>query len=52
MTRRPLDAELVRRGLTGSRAEAREAVEAGIVQVAGIVASTPATMVADDAAIA
>jgi 23S rRNA (cytidine1920-2'-O)/16S rRNA (cytidine1409-2'-O)-methyltransferase len=52
VTRRPLDAELVRRGLTGSRAEAREAVEAGIVQVAGIVASTPATMVADDAAIA
>ena len=52
MTRRPLDAELVRRGLTGTRAEAREAVEAGIVQVAGVVASKPATMVADDAAIA
>ena len=51
MTRRRLDAELVRRGLAGSRAEAREAVEAGIVQVAGVVASKPATMVADDAPI-
>ena len=52
MTRRRLDAELVRRGLAGSRAEAREAVEAGIVRVAGVVASKPATMVADDAPIA
>ena len=51
MTRRRLDAELVRRGLTGSPAAAREAVEAGIVQVAGVVASKPATMVADDVAI-
>ncbi|MEP6758775.1 MAG: TlyA family RNA methyltransferase [Actinomycetota bacterium] len=51
MTRRQLDAELVRRGLASSRSEAREAVEAGIVQVAGIVAGKPATMVADDAPI-
>ena len=52
MTRRRLDAELVRRGLAGSRAEAREAVEAGTVRVAGVVASKAATMVADDAPIA
>jgi 23S rRNA (cytidine1920-2'-O)/16S rRNA (cytidine1409-2'-O)-methyltransferase len=52
VTRRRLDAELVRRGLAGSRAEAREAVEAGMVRVAGVVASKPATMVADDAPIA
>lgn len=51
MTRRRLDAELVRRGLMGTPAAAREAVEAGVVQVAGIVASKPATMVADDVAI-
>ncbi len=35
----------------GTPAAAREAVEAGVVQVAGIVASKPATMVADDVAI-
>ncbi len=51
MTRRRLDAELVRRGLTRSPAAAREAVGAGIVLVAGAVASTPASMVADDVAI-
>ena len=52
VTRRRLDAELVRRGLEGTPAAAREAVEAGVVQVAGVVASKPATMVADDAPIA
>ena len=36
VTRRRLDAELVRRGLAASRAEAHEAVQAGIVLVAGI----------------
>ena len=51
MTRRRLDAELVRRGLAASRSEAREAVEAGIVKVGGVVAGKPATMVADDAPI-
>ena len=35
----------------GTPTAAREAVEAGVVQVAGIVASKPATMVADDVAI-
>jgi len=51
VTRRRLDAELVRRGLAGSRAEAREAVETGNVRVAGVVAGKAATMVPDDAAI-
>ncbi len=47
MTRRRLDAELVRRGLLASRAEAREAVLAGLVSVAGTPATKAATMVAD-----
>ena len=51
MTRRRLDAELVRRSLAASRGEAREAVEAGMVQIEGVIAEKPATMVADDAAI-
>ena len=49
MTRRRLDAELVRRGLAASRAEAQEAVRAGLVTVAGSPATKAATMVADDA---
>ncbi|MGZ5329420.1 MAG: TlyA family RNA methyltransferase [Actinomycetota bacterium] len=49
MTRRRLDAELVRRGLAASRAEAQEAVRAGLVTVAGAPATKAATMVADDA---
>jgi len=49
MTRRRLDAELVRRGLAASRAEAQEAVRAGLVTVAGTTATKAATMVADDA---
>ncbi|HEY5858862.1 MAG TPA: S4 domain-containing protein, partial [Actinomycetota bacterium] len=48
MTRRRLDTELVRRGLASSRAEAQEAVRAGVVLVAGSPATKAATMVADD----
>lgn len=51
MTRRRLDAELVRRGLVASRDEALEAVRAGLVQVAGATASKVATMVSDDEAL-
>ena len=49
MTRRRLDAELVRRGLVSSRAEAQDAVRAGLVHVAGTPATKAASMVADDA---
>ena len=49
MSRRRLDAELVRRGLAPSRAQAREAVTAGQVRIAGITATKPATLVAEDA---
>jgi len=52
VTRRRLDAELVRRGLYTGRAAAREAIQAGAVQVAGAVVTKPASMVADDAPIA
>ncbi|HEY6567742.1 MAG TPA: TlyA family RNA methyltransferase [Actinomycetota bacterium] len=48
MTRRRLDTELVRRGLASSRAEAQEAVRAGLVLVAGSPATKAATLVADD----
>ena len=48
MTRRRLDAELVRRGLAASRTAAREAVDAGLVTVAGRPALKPATLVALD----
>jgi len=51
VTRRRLDAELVRRGLVTSRAAAKEAVEAGTVRVGGAVAARPATMVSPDVAI-
>jgi 23S rRNA (cytidine1920-2'-O)/16S rRNA (cytidine1409-2'-O)-methyltransferase len=51
VTRRRLDAELVRRGLAPSRAAAQEAVDAGIVRVDGRVAVKVATMVADDTAV-
>ena len=51
MTRRRLDAELVRRGLAVSRAAAKEAVEAGGRRGAGSVAARPATMVSSDVAI-
>ena len=49
MTRRRLDTELVRRGLAASRAEAQQAVRAGLVRVGGSPASKAATLVADDA---
>jgi 23S rRNA (cytidine1920-2'-O)/16S rRNA (cytidine1409-2'-O)-methyltransferase len=49
VTRRRLDTEMVRRGLVGSRAEAREAVRAGLVLVAGTRATKTSTLVADDA---
>jgi 23S rRNA (cytidine1920-2'-O)/16S rRNA (cytidine1409-2'-O)-methyltransferase len=46
--RRRLDAELVRRGLVASRAEAQAAVDAGRVTVAGAPAWKPARLVAPD----
>ncbi|HSL12145.1 MAG TPA: TlyA family RNA methyltransferase [Actinomycetota bacterium] len=46
MTRRRLDAELVRRGLVPSRTAAREAVDAGLVTIAGRPATKAATLVA------
>lgn len=45
MSRRRLDAELVRRSLARSREHAREVIEAGNVTVRGVVATKPATMV-------
>jgi len=48
VTRRRLDAELVRRGLVPSRAQAQEAVLAGLVRVDGVTATKAATLVADD----
>jgi 23S rRNA (cytidine1920-2'-O)/16S rRNA (cytidine1409-2'-O)-methyltransferase len=44
-----LDAELVRRGLAPSRAEAKRAIENGRVSVAGAVSVKPQTLVARDA---
>jgi 23S rRNA (cytidine1920-2'-O)/16S rRNA (cytidine1409-2'-O)-methyltransferase len=49
VTRRRLDSELVRRGLATSRAEAQQAVHAGLVRVGGVTATKVATLVADDA---
>jgi 23S rRNA (cytidine1920-2'-O)/16S rRNA (cytidine1409-2'-O)-methyltransferase len=46
--RRRLDAELVRRGLAGSRAEAQEAVRAGQVRVRGAPATKSTTLVGTD----
>ncbi|HEX7247745.1 MAG TPA: TlyA family RNA methyltransferase [Actinomycetota bacterium] len=48
MTRRRLDTELVRRGLSPSRIEAQMAVRAGLVRVAGSPASKVETLVGDD----
>ena len=45
MSRRRLDAELVRRNLVRSREHAREVIEAGHVTIRGTVAVKPATMV-------
>jgi len=50
--RRRLDAELVRRGLAGSRAEAQEAVRAGQVMVRGAPATKSTTLVGADEALA
>jgi 23S rRNA (cytidine1920-2'-O)/16S rRNA (cytidine1409-2'-O)-methyltransferase len=50
--RRRLDAELVRRGLAGSRAEAQEAVRAGHVMVRGALATKSTTLVGADEALA
>jgi len=47
-----LDAELVRRGLTTSRTEARRAIESGLVMVAGVPATKPASLVAPEVSIA
>jgi 23S rRNA (cytidine1920-2'-O)/16S rRNA (cytidine1409-2'-O)-methyltransferase len=52
MPLRRLDAELVRRGLAASPAEARAAVDAGRVTVAGVPATKVATMVPVDAPVA
>lgn len=46
-----LDTLLVVRGLFESRAKAREALEAGLVRVAGAIVTKPAALVADDAVI-
>ena len=46
MTRRRLDLELVRRGLVGSRSEAQERIESGVVTVGGAPTTKPARLVA------
>ena len=51
MGRRRLDAELVRRGLAGSRAEAQEAVRAGHVTIRGAPATKTTTLVGTDEAL-
>lgn len=51
MTRRRLDAELVRRKLADSRTAAQQLISQGQVTVGGNVASKPATQVEDSAAI-
>lgn len=50
--KRRLDAELVRRGLAGSRAEARRLIAEGRVTVGGAPMSKPASQVAADVAVA
>ena len=49
MARERIDQLLVRRGLSESRAKARAAIEAGLVQVAGRTVLKPAELVDDDA---
>lgn len=51
MTRRRLDAELVRRGQARSREQAQQLIAEGRVTVAGSTAAKPATQVEDSAAI-
>lgn len=48
MTLRRLDAELVRRGLARSRDAARELIEAGAVELRGVVVTKPARQVGTD----
>jgi 23S rRNA (cytidine1920-2'-O)/16S rRNA (cytidine1409-2'-O)-methyltransferase len=48
VTRRRLDAELVRRGLARTRTEAQDAVRNGLVVVAGRPAAKPSTLVGPD----
>jgi 23S rRNA (cytidine1920-2'-O)/16S rRNA (cytidine1409-2'-O)-methyltransferase len=52
MPLRRLDAELVRRGLAADRADARDAVDAGLVSIGGVPATKVTTMVAADAPVA
>jgi 23S rRNA (cytidine1920-2'-O)/16S rRNA (cytidine1409-2'-O)-methyltransferase len=52
MPLRRLDAELVRRGLAVDRADARDAVDAGLVSIGGVPATKATTMVAADAPVA
>jgi len=52
VSRRRLDAELVRRGLAGTREEAQEAVRAGHVTVRGAPATKSTTLVGADEALA
>ena len=47
MTRRRLDAELVRRGLVSSREQGRAAIEGGRVSISGVTATKAATQVDD-----
>jgi 23S rRNA (cytidine1920-2'-O)/16S rRNA (cytidine1409-2'-O)-methyltransferase len=51
VTRRRLDAELVRRGLARSRTEAQEAVRNGLVVVGGRPTSKASTLVRPDEAL-
>lgn len=51
VTRRRLDAELVRRGLAPSREAARSAIERGVVSVGGRPLPKASTMVAEDEAV-
>ena len=50
-SRRRLDIELVRRQLAPSRAEARRAIESGLVEVEGVVSPKPSTLVATSASV-
>lgn len=51
MTRRRLDAELVRRGLARSREQSRELIETGRVRAAGMLSLKPSTQVDEAAAL-
>ncbi len=51
LARRRLDLELVKRGLAESRAAAQRAIDEGIVEVAGVPAPKPATLVTPDATV-